>query len=359
MRLIAASLVLAAFAAGCTSPILPPRPSDLAGPACWSEKKAPSTDAPAPPGVPRGDEGGPDAPIAKGRMYQDLRQHTNSPAGANDLDPCVTADGETLYFASNRHSRFYDLYSKPTGGPAMTVLTTLHPECHKRFPSLSPDGKRLAFASDWKGSWDVYVMDVATPSAEWCVVSSFPEDEYRPTWSPDGTRIAFCRRSTKFGGWEVWHVGADGNSPTPIADGYLPAWGPSESDPWIVFQRPRQRDDAWFGIWCARPDGNLLTEVLPAETFGAVTPCWSPDGLWIAFCTVSRRPAADGAATIEDADDLHVISADGKRKWQITSQAGIEAMPFWGQDWRIYFASSAAEGTGAHFNIWSLKPLLP
>ncbi len=333
MRLIAASLLVAAIAAGCKD--TPPPKQE--------------------PPVPSGDEGEPDGPIVKGRMYQDLQQHTNSPAGADDVDPCVSADGAILYFASNRHSRFYDLYAKPTRGPAMTILTTRHPECHKRFPALSPDGKRIAFASDWKGGWDLYVLDLSDPSADWRVVSAFPEDEFRPSWSPDGARVAFCRRSTKFGGWEVWGAGVDGTSPGPIADGYLPVWGPVKDQAWIVFQRPRQRDDPWFGLWKARPDGNLLTELLPAETFGAVTPCWSPDGAWIAFSTVSRK---EGTEAVEEVEDIHVLSSDGRVRMQITSQAGVEAMPFWGQDGRIYYASSAG-GAEGHFNIWSLKPILP
>ena len=66
----------------------------------------------------------------------------------------------------------------------------------------APDGKRLAFLAPGKGpvtrrpglAFDVYVIN-ADGTGE-SNISDSPEEEYWPSWSPDGARIAFARAST-------------------------------------------------------------------------------------------------------------------------------------------------------------------
>ncbi|MDB5244112.1 MAG: amidohydrolase, partial [Spirosoma sp.] len=53
----------------------------------------------------------------------------------------------------------------------------------------SPDGKQVAFVSDRNGNMDLWVRELAT-GTERCVVD-LPDDLNFPTWSPDGTKIAF------------------------------------------------------------------------------------------------------------------------------------------------------------------------
>jgi dipeptidyl aminopeptidase/acylaminoacyl peptidase len=67
-------------------------------------------------------------------------------------------------------------------------------------PSFSPDGKRIAFASkhgedpDTHSNWDVFVM-AAEPGAEAVALTTNPGSDAgqrsRPQWSPDGKQIAY------------------------------------------------------------------------------------------------------------------------------------------------------------------------
>ena len=77
-------------------------------------------------------------------------------------------------------------------------------------PSWSPDGRRIAFTSNRGGDNEIYVMNAdgsgvtrLTHNVVW---------EESPSWSPDGRRIAF--HSNRDGDWEIYVMNADGSGVT-------------------------------------------------------------------------------------------------------------------------------------------------
>jgi hypothetical protein len=65
------------------------------------------------------------------------------------------------------------------------------------FPSLSPDGDSLIYASQATGNWDIYFRRVSGKTAINLTQDS-PADDTQPAFSPDGESIAF--RSERDGG---------------------------------------------------------------------------------------------------------------------------------------------------------------
>ena len=58
-------------------------------------------------------------------------------------------------------------------------------------PTWSPDGEKIAFTSDREnGNFDIYVMNAADGSGQTRLTDN-PGDDFNPTWSPDGEKIAF------------------------------------------------------------------------------------------------------------------------------------------------------------------------
>ena len=73
-------------------------------------------------------------------------------------------------------------------------------------PTISPDGRRVAFA--WNGehhnNFDIYVKDISSPSPPLRLTTN--EDiDYSPAWSPDGRWIAFCRGASGHEG-AIWLI---------------------------------------------------------------------------------------------------------------------------------------------------------
>ena len=97
---------------------------------------------------------------------------------------------------------------------------TLTSSSHNRHPAWSPDGTRIAFASDRDSpgnSYEIYVMN-ADGTQQTRVTSNGANHVYDfPTWSPNGTQIAF--QSSATAGPGIYVMNADGvGGVTQIAD---------------------------------------------------------------------------------------------------------------------------------------------
>ena len=87
----------------------------------------------------------------------EIRQLTDNPAG--DWYPTWSPDGESLAFASNRNGN-WDIFVMRSDGTEVDQLTD--DQGADLEPVWSPDGARLAFASNRGGFFEVLLMDVAS-----------------------------------------------------------------------------------------------------------------------------------------------------------------------------------------------------
>jgi tricorn protease len=74
-----------------------------------------------------------------------------------------------------------------SGGTARRLTSTPNEETN---PVFSPDGRRIAFSRLNGGDWDVYVM-AADGSGEAQRVTMMPEDDFVTSWTPDGKQVIF------------------------------------------------------------------------------------------------------------------------------------------------------------------------
>jgi Tol biopolymer transport system component len=153
---------------------------------------------------------------------------------------------------------------------------------------------------------------VGRSSAQFLMRSGAPDQE--PAWSPDGARIAFA--SQRHGNWELYSMRADGLEQrrltrTRTVEG-APSWSPDGLS--LAFYRVTGgRAD----LWVARADGTAARR-LTRRAGNEVDPTWSPDGTTLAFATDRR-----GRWTID------VVRTDGTARTTVAIPAGAASHPDW------------------------------
>jgi Tol biopolymer transport system component len=99
--------------------------------------------------------------------------------------------------------------------------------------SLSPDGRRVAFASIAAGSSDIWIQDVDGSNLR--QLTNDDAADAWPVWSPDGESLVF--NSLRDGRHQTWRASAADGSAQKIVDGFFRGdWvdQPDGSGTWIV-----------------------------------------------------------------------------------------------------------------------------
>lgn len=211
-------------------------------------------------------------------------------------------------------------------------------------PDFSPDGSQVAFA--WRGeksdNWNIYVkvVDSGPPLR----LTSSPDWDLGSAWSPDGRRIAFCRRSRDRAAiYLVSPLGGPERLLTELSYGPTAPLSPDLGNPraklsWspdgkllAVFDR-----DSWadpFSIWLLAVDTGTKRRLTspPSGRRGDRDPAFSPGGQTLAF--VRWKAVGNG--------DLHVVSVAGGEPTRLTfDHRDIDGLT-WTPDGReILFAST-------------------
>jgi Tol biopolymer transport system component len=206
-------------------------------------------------------------------------------------------------------------------------------------PSWSPDGTKIAFSSNRdSGNWDIYVMNAADDGSDVTRLTNDPADDGSPTWSPDGTKIAFSSERDKTEenseNSQIYVMNSDDGSDVTrltnnnVSDSF-PTWSPDGEK--IAFVSDR---DVNFEIYSMNADDGSEQTNLSNNSADDGSPTWSPDGTKIAF---------DSNREDESNFEIYSMNAadDGSDVTRLTNDPAFDTDPTWSPDGtKIAFASS-------------------
>jgi len=98
----------------------------------------------------------------------------------------VANDGKTAVFEARG-----DIFTVATDDSRPPRNLSRTPGTRERFPTLSPDGKRVAFYSDKSGDYQIYVTDTSGDKPWEQLTTTLDRTAYHLEWSPDGSRLLF------------------------------------------------------------------------------------------------------------------------------------------------------------------------
>ncbi|MDA8121647.1 MAG: Tol-Pal system beta propeller repeat protein TolB [Deltaproteobacteria bacterium] len=162
-------------------------------------------------------------PVVYLRNLRDGKERALVKFGNTKSPGCFSQGGESLYVSVsvNGNSDIYRV--RVSDGAVEKAVEGWGIEVS---PSLSPDGKKIAFVSNRSGSPQVYVRDLAASSGE-RRISHAGGYSSSPSWSPVGDRIAFTSQSA--GNFSLYTVNADGSDQRLLASGDGDCTDPSYS----------------------------------------------------------------------------------------------------------------------------------
>jgi TolB protein len=197
--------------------------------------------------------------------------------------PRWSPDGSKIVFFSTRTSDGSDdgdaeIFVMNPDGSDQTQLT--FNETRDEVPAWTPDG-RIVWSHRTGSGWDLWVMDADGSNQH--QLTSLNGAELWPSVSPQGNRLAFAGNHVG-GRFHIFTMRLDGSDVRQITfdqlEDWAPDWSPTGND--VVFTREHLAPETSAGVdedlFVVHADGTSLRQITNRPDRVEIFPVWAPDG---------------------------------------------------------------------------------
>jgi TolB protein len=206
---------------------------------------------------------------------QHKTQLTNTPY--REEVPAWTADGRIVFCGQDKNDPDnWDIYRMNADGSSLTNLTNSPASTFECWPSPAPSGNRLAFTRATETSLEIWTMKL-DGTGQRRVTDGLISD-----WSPSGNELAFDRFNAAGTDRDIWIAHTDGTglrqlTNTPSRRESFPSWSPDGTA--IAYQGLVA--SGVFNIFStnvATGSEQLLLADSPPTTYSVAAAAWQPLG---------------------------------------------------------------------------------
>ena len=216
------------------------------------------------------------------------------------------------------------------------------------WPSWSASGDRIAFTSTRIiGGFDIFVMDADGSNQTLLTENRRLDSDFRPYWSPDGTKILYSSDEGSEFDPEVWVMNADGTGKQRLTDNQATdvgvAWYPDGSSILFISDRDGQDD---LDIYTMNSDGSNVVRLTFTPNISEELATFSPDGTKIIFINNADMQVWAMDANGQNAEPItEGMILSGYAQWQPIPETPVQPLVI-----GAYISlETDVEGPGDHF----------
>lgn len=216
-------------------------------------------------------------------------------------------------------------------------------------PSWSPDGTHIAFQTSENNAYVVYTM--AADGSDRQRITQSGNDDRHPTWSPDGKMLAVDTGTELKREIALIDLSSGARTVVTNLGGFasFPTWSPDSSRlSFFVYQ------NGALDLWTVNKDGTRalqMTQTLASEnksqcTFACHGAAWSPDGARLAY--------SDG-----DQKNVYTMRSDDgtdQQKVSVDDPTGRSHFPEYLADGRLAYVTEHINPGQSWTDIWAMTP---